>query len=169
VRTITAPAAWLLACTLLPASGLTLAGQQTKYGISVMTSKPEALAKAKTYSWTVSHPAVDKAVHQRIVSAVDRELRTRGLSKVAAGPSDLTVTYASLTRTDIDLKKAERGEASEYAVGLLIVDVRDPSNRSSLFRVRLDTPIDGDRAALDATIDSAVVAMFEKYPRPPKR
>jgi hypothetical protein len=168
VRSISALAC-LFACTLLPVGGLALAGQQTKYGTSVMTSKPAALAKAETYSWTVSHPSLDKAVHERIVSAVDRELQARGLRKVATGPSDLVVTYGSLTRTDIDLKKAERGEASEYAVGTLIVDVRDPSNRSSLFRVKVDTPIGGDRATLDAAIDGAVVAMFEKYPRPPKR
>ena len=142
------------------------AGQQTKYGVSVKESKPAALANVKTYRWTETHPSFDKTIDAQIIVAVDRELQARGLRKLATGPCDLLVTYSSLSRTDVDLKSpAALGESSELAVGTLIVDLRDPSNRSSLFRVRMDTPIETDRARLEAIINTGVAAMFEKYPR----
>lgn len=146
--------------------GLAPAGQQTKYGVSVKESKPAALANVKTYRWTETHPSFDKTIDAQIIVAVDRELQARGLRKLATGPCDLLVTYSSLSRTDVDLKSpAALGESSELAVGTLIVDLRDPSNRSSLFRVRMDTPIETDRARLEAIINAGVAAMFEKYPR----
>jgi hypothetical protein len=146
--------------------GAAPAGQQTKYGVSVKESKPAALANVKTYRWTETHPSFEKTIDAQIIVAVDRELQARGLRKLAAGPCDLLVTYSSLSRTDVDLKSPTAlGESSELAVGTLIVDLRDPSNRSSLFRVRMDTPIETDRARLEAIINAGVAAMFEKYPR----
>jgi hypothetical protein len=157
------------ACVLLGASPLVLAGQQTKYGVSVKASKPAALAKAKTYVWTKSQPSFDKDVDRQITAAVDRELAARGFTKLPSGTGDVVVTYASIGRTDVDLKSkpAEDGTRRQYAVGTLVVDMRDPANKASLFRVRMDTPIDKDPAKLEAAINAAVAAMFEKYPKPP--
>ena len=159
----------ILTCVLLGAVQLVVAGQR-KYGVTVITSKPAALVKARTYAWTVSQPSPDKNVDALIVAAVDRELGARGFTKVASGQSDVLVTYISQRRTDVDLKKAKKGEASpEYAVGALIVDLSDPTNRQALFRVRMDTPLESDPATYEAAIGAAVKAMFEKYPPPPKR
>ena len=158
----------MAACVLLGASHVAVAGQQPKYGVSVKASKPAALAKAKTYVWTKSQPSFDKDVDRQIIAAVDHELAARGFTKQASGPSDVVVTYASLSRTDADLKsKTPKGGAMrEYAVGTLVVDMRNPANRESLFRVRMDTPIDKDPVKLEAAINDAVAAMFEKYPKP---
>ena len=150
--------------------GHALAGQQPKYEVSVKASKPDALAKAKTYTWTVSQPSFNKDVDKQIIAAVDRELQARGLTKAATAPGDLTVTYASISRTDVDLKsKGKQGELTQYSVGTLVVDLRNPANQQPLFRVRIDKPIDSDPATYEATINAAVAAMFEKYPRAPKR
>ena len=161
----------MLAWVLIGTSELVLAGQQPKYGVSVKEAKPAALAKAKTYVWTRSQPSFDKDVDKQIVAAVDRELNARGFTKLEAGPSDVVVTYASLSRTDVDLKSksAQSGAKREFAVGTLVVDMRDPANRQSLFRVRMDTPIDKDPVKLEAAISGAVTAMFEKYPKPSTR
>ena len=149
----------------IAAHGLAPAAQRTKYGVSVKESKPAALAKVRTYTWIETRPAFDKTIDAQIRAAVDSELQARGLSKLATGPSDLLVTYSSLSRTDIDLKsKAASSGPPELAVGTLVVDLRDPSNRVSLFQVRMDTPIETDRARLEATISVAVAAMFGKYP-----
>jgi hypothetical protein len=152
---------------LAGASHSAFAGQQPKYGVSVKASKPSALAKAKTYTWTVSQPSFNKDADRQILAAVDKELQARGLTKAAAG-GDLAVTYASVTRTDVDMKsKGKTGELPQYAVGTLVVDVRNPANKESLFRVRMDTPISSsDPAKLEAEINAAVAAMFEKYPAP---
>ena len=157
-----------LACVLLVAGHVVTIGQP-KYGVRVMEAKPAELAKVKTYVWTVGRPAFDKKTDALIVAAVDRELAARGLTKLPAGPSDVSVTYASVGRTDVDVKNAAKDGASrELAVGTLVVDLGDPGSRQLLFRVRLDTPLDTDPATFEASVNAAVATMFDKYPPPPK-
>jgi len=161
----------LMACALLAASHVAMAGAQMKYGVTVLTLRQADLAKARTYGWTVAHPSPDKNIDRMIVAAVDRELAARGLTKVPSGPSDLVVSYDSLQRTDVDLKAkpTEAGTLRDVSVGTLVVDLRGPDNKQSFFRVRMDTPIDRPRAEMEAPINGAVTAMFEKYPSPSKR
>lgn len=156
----------LLTCVLLAAGELVVLGQITKYEVTVKVAKPAALAKAKTYSWTATQPSPDKTVDAQIVAAVDRELTALGFTKIASGKSDVLATYASLRRTDVDLKsKADTsGSRRQYSVGTLVVDLRDPATRQPLFRVRIDKPIDSEPEKLEAAINAAVTEMFEKYP-----
>jgi len=136
---------------------------------AVPTVKPAALAAAKTYVWGVNRQSFDKKIDALIVAAVDRELSERGFSKVASGSSDVVVTYASLSRTDVDLKqKPKDGASAEIAVGTLLVDLSDP-NRQTLFRVRMDTPIELNTATNEATVNGIIKQMFEKYPPRSKR
>jgi len=148
-----------------------VAGQATKYGVTVQTSKPDELAKAKTYSWTRAQPSPIREIDLQIVEAVDHELTSRGFMKVAGKPSDLVVSYASLSRTDVDLKgkTSSTGALPQFPVGMLILDLRDTSNSTSFFKVRIDKPIDTDREHLKGEIESAVAAMFQKYPTAQKR
>jgi hypothetical protein len=143
-----------------------VAGQQPKYGVTVKVAKAAALAKAKTYSWTASQPSPIKTVDAQIVAAVDRELGALGFTEVAAGKSDVLATYASVRRTDVDLKSkgVDTGQGREFAVGTLVVDLRDPATRQPLFRVRIDKPLDSEPEKVEAAINEAVAAMFEKYP-----
>jgi len=140
--------------------------QKMTYGVKVMVAKAADLAKAKTYSWTVSQPSPNKTVDAQIVAAVDRQLSALGLTKLASGTSDLLATYASTRRTDVNLKgKAnESGARPAYEVGTLVVDLRDPATRQPLFRVRIDTPITTEPDKAEMEINAAVTAMFEKYP-----
>jgi hypothetical protein len=159
----------LLLSALVPA-----AAQQPKYGVTVVESKPAALVSAKTYVWTVSQPAADKEIDRAIIAAVDREMAARGFKKLTSGAADVTVTYGSLTRTDVDLKAKPTADGAlpRLNVGTLQVDLRDPAystTRTSFFRVRMDTPIESDRSKMEATINDIVHAMFEKYPPPPKK
>jgi hypothetical protein len=167
MRTRIALISFTVVCALAGASHSAFAGQQPKYGVSVKASKPAALAKAKTYTWTVSQPSFNKDADRQIIAAVDKELQARGLTKAATG-GDLAVTYASMSRTDVDVKSSgKNGELPQYPVGTLVVDVRNPANKQSLFRVRMDTPITtNDSARLEAEINAAVAAMFAKYPAP---
>ena len=164
------PRVLFIAACVLVASQLVAAGQP-KYGVKVQESKPAALAKAKTYVWTRGNPAFVKRTDALIVAAIDRELGTRGLTKLPSGQSDLEVKYASVSSTGVDLKsKNPKGEPlREFAVGTLVVDLSDATNSKVLFRVRMDTPIETDPASLEAAINAAVTAMFDKYPSPAKR
>jgi hypothetical protein len=159
--------AFILACVLVGVRDLVVvAGQQPKYGVTVKVAKAAALAKAKSYSWTASQPSPVKSINAQIIAAVDRELGALGFTKAASGKGDVVATYASISRTDVDVKSKPdaSGFRREFAVGTLVVDLRDPATRQPLFRVRIDTPIDAEPDQLEAAIDAAVAAMFEKYP-----
>src|SRR4029450_4841269 len=114
-------ASFILVCVWLVAGPLVALGQQPKYGVTVQTSKPAALAKARSYVWMVSQPSLIKDVDAMIIAAVDPELGARGFTKLPSGQSDVVVKYGSLSRTDVDLKNsAKNNERREYAVGTLI-------------------------------------------------
>lgn len=147
---------------------LLVAGQPT-YGLKIGTVKATALTKARSYTWRITRPAFDPKVDAMIVAAIDRELRARGLTKAASGPGDVSVTYSSLARIDVDTKDVQKdGAAREFDVGTLVVDITNPTRRELLFHVRVDTPVERDRTALETSINAAVAAIFSKYPAPPK-
>ena len=97
-----------------------------------------------------------------MVAAVDRELGGLGMTKATSGPVDVLVTYYSLSRTDVNVKAKpdSEGRLPQYSVGTLVVALLDPESRQRLLRLRIDEPIDIEPAKLDATIDSAVAALF---------
>ena len=161
----------IVACVLLGTSDGTVAAQQTKYGVKVEAVQAAPLAAARTYVWMASHPSFDKNIDRIIVAAVDRELAARGLTKLASGAGDTVVSYDVTNRTDVDANSKPKadGTLSEYLVGTLVVDLRDAAGSRSLFKVRMDTPLEGTRATMEAPINAAVTAMFEKYPTPAKR
>ena len=160
-----AGAAALLALSLATA---TAAAETPDYGVSLKVAKKAELAKVKTYSWGSSHAAIDKAVDSQIVAAIERELAGLGLTKVTQGSGDALVAYHTVVRRDVDTKKKTApDEVPGYLVGVISIEVRAASTKDVVFQVRIDKPLDIDRAQLAPVIDEAVKAMFERYPRPP--
>lgn len=143
-----------------------VAAQMPKYGVKVSIDKKVDFAAFKTYSWTQGQPSANKAIDARVVAAVDRELSALGMSKAAAAPGDVLVTYYSLSRTDanVDAKPDAAGQLPMYPVGTLVVALLDPANRQRLVRLRIDKPIEIEPAKLDTAIDEAVSALFARYP-----
>ena len=141
-------------------------GQMPKYGVTVTADKKVDFAAFKTYSWTVGQPSAVKAIDSQVIAAVDRELHVLGLIKAESGPGDVLATYYSLTRTDVNVnaKPDSNGQFPQYWVGTLIVALLDPTDHRRLLRLRVDQPIEIDPAKLEASIDSAVAALFAKYP-----
>jgi hypothetical protein len=155
----------LLALSLATA---TAAAETPDYGVSLKVAKKAELAKVKTYSWGASHAAIDKAVDSQIVAAIERELTGLGLTKVTEGSGDALVAYHTVVRRDVDTKKKTApDEVPGYLVGVISIEVRAASTKDVVFQVRIDKPLDIDRAQLAPVIDEAVKAMFERYPRPP--
>ena len=160
-----AGAAAILALSLATA---TAAAETPDYGVSLKVAKKAELAKVKTYSWGSSHAAIDKAVDSQIVAAIERELAGLGLTKVTQGSGDALVAYHTVVRRDVDTKKKTApDEVPGYLVGVISIEVRAASTKDVVFQVRIDKPLDIDRAQLAPVIDEAVKAMFERYPRPP--
>ena len=156
---------WL--CVLAGFLVAPLAAQMPKYGVTVKADEKTNFTTLKSYTWEHGWQAYDKKVHEAIVAAVDRELAGVGLAKKASGPADVLVTYASLRRTDVDVKSAPtagEGTRRQYEVGTLVVLLLEPESRKELYRARVDTPIDVETDKVAAVVDSTVKEMFAKYP-----
>lgn len=156
-------------CVLL---AIVLEAQAPKYGVVVeIDDKKADFASFKTYAWQRGQASFDKTIDAQIVAAVDAELAKLGMTKGAPGSVDVLVTYASTNRTDVDLKAKPdaTGVRPNYAVGTLVVALLNPTTRNRLLRMRVDQPIDAAPDKLEATINSVVVQMFERYPTRQKR
>lgn len=140
------------------------ASYRPKYQITVTADKRIDYSRFKTYTWMDTHPARVAAIDAQIVAAVERELGALGMTRVASGPGDVVATYASFTRTDVNVKaKPLNGTARpEYSVGVLVVSLLDPESLQPLLKIRADKPVDA--AGLDATISATVGEMFKRYP-----
>ena len=146
--------------------------QTQKYGVTVTADRKTDFSKFKTYEWETGWSSFDKGVHQQIVDAVDRELKGLGLEKRTSGAADVMVTYASQRRTDVDLKSKPPGtnsQGTEYAVGSLVVLMREPGTGKELLRGKVDKPIELSRDKLQPVIDGVVAEIFAKYPTRAKR
>jgi len=142
-----------------------------KYGVTVTADKNVDFAKFKSYTWKKGQPAPLKSVDEQIVSAVERELQGLGMTKAATGTGDVLVTYASLQRSDVNLKakKDANGILPQYPVGTLVVDLLDPATQRQLLRLRLDKPLNADPSKLESAINSAVAELFANYPTRQKK
>src|SRR5262245_24902281 len=144
-----------------------LAAQSQKYGISVTADRKADFSAFKSYAWDVGQPALVKNVNQEIVAAVDRELKGLGLEQRASAPADVLVSYESQQRTDVNTKsKAPTTDTRlpEYAVGTLVVSMRQSGTGKEVFRARADKPIDIAPDKLRTIINDVVGEMFAKYP-----
>jgi hypothetical protein len=145
--------------------------QKLNYGVTVTADRTADFGSFKSYAWDVAgRPALDKTVHQQIVDAIDRELKGLGLDKRSSGPADVLVEYDSNRRTDVDTSaNAPPGKLPEYAVGVLVVVMRESASKKEVFRARAHEPIDLAPEKAKATIDGVVTEMFAKYPTRARR
>jgi uncharacterized protein DUF4136 len=140
------------------------AGYTPKYRVKVQADKHTDFSKMRTYSWMGGHPASIAALDAAIVEAIERELSALGIRQVPSGGGDVVVTYASVTRTDINTKAKpiSKDYRPEYAVGTLVVSLLDPATLRPLLQLRVDRPV--DRAELDTTIGGTIQELFTYFP-----
>ena len=135
--------------------------------IRVTIDKHADFSRLKTYTWEPGWDSTYRALNDYIEAAVERELTALGLTRGMPGASDVTVSFATLRRTDTDLdsKPSPEGYYRTYPVGTLVIIVRDGRTHADLFRARTDTPIDVNRQTYEAVIGNQVARIFTKYPR----
>jgi hypothetical protein len=141
------------------------AGYTPKYRVKVQADKHTDFSRLKTYSWMGGHPASIAAIDEEIVAAIDRELSALGMRQVPSEAGDVVVTYASVTRTDVNTKAkpVSKDYRPEYAVGTLIISLLDPVSLRPLLQLRTDKRVDG-AAWLGATIGGTIAEMFRYFP-----
>jgi len=121
------------------------------------------------------NPALNsELVKKRLSADIERNLEARGLMKVT-GPSDLNVRYrfGSAPRTELEAYPAGwRGLGTRivrvpYAEGTLVIDLRDPTTRSLVWR-GIAREEKSDATKIEGKLEDMVKKPLEKYPPKPK-
>jgi hypothetical protein len=121
------------------------------------------------------NPALNsELVKKRLSADIERNLEARGLMKVT-GPSDLNVRYrfGSAPRTQLEAYPAGwRGLGTRivrvpYAEGTLVIDLRDPTTRSLVWR-GIAREEKSDATKIEGKLEDMVKKPLEKYPPKPK-
>jgi hypothetical protein len=120
------------------------------------------------------NPALNsELVKKQIESDIESYLTAKGLTKTT-GPSDLNVRYTLGTRRNVETEAYPAGWRGlgtrvvrvPYAQGTLVIDLRDPSTRSLVWRA-IATDEKRDATQLEGKLHDMVKKSIEKYP--PKR
>jgi len=108
---------------------------------------------------------------KRLNADIARALGKKGLAPVDAGPADLNVRYTlgAARKTELEAYPAGwRGFGTQivrvpYTEGTLVIDLRDPSTHSLVWRaiVRQEK---SDPAALERKLDDMVRKSLDKFP-----
>ena len=110
-------------------------------------------------------------VRKQINDDIARGLTAKGLMEVPSGPADLNVryTFGSARKTEIEAYPAgwygwgTRLVRVPYAEGTLVIDFRDPTTRSLVWR-GISSEDKSDPAKLQGKLDDMVKKSIEKYP-----
>ena len=117
------------------------------------------------------HPALSsELVKKRIETEIERALTARGLT-LATGPADLNVFYqfGAARRVETESYPAGwRGLGTRvvrvpYSEGTLVIDLRDPTTRSLVWR-GVATEGERDPTKLAGKLDDMVKKLLAKYP-----
>ena len=161
---------------VLAVLGAALAGAQK---ITVEFDQAADFAKYKTFAirdgqLNSRNPALNsELVKKKIEADIARDLTARGL-EMTTGRSDLNVRYhfGSVRKAEIERYPAGwRGFGTRvvrvpYTEGTLVIDLRDPSTRSLVWRgIASEEKSDGSK--IEGKLDDMVRKSIDKYP--PKR
>ena len=117
------------------------------------------------------NPALNSdLVKKQIAADIKRALEARGLMEVSARP-DLNVRYhfGSARKTEVETYPAgwyglrTRVVRVPYSEGTLVIDLRDPSTRSLVWRA-IASEDKSDAAKIEGKLDDMVKKSFDKYP-----
>jgi hypothetical protein len=110
-------------------------------------------------------------IRKRLDADIQKYLEAKRLAFVPSGPSDLNVVYTlgAVRKTEVETYPAGwRGWGTRvvrvpYTEGTLVIDLRDPSTRSLVWRAiaRQDK---SDAAKIEGKLDDMVKKSIEKYP-----
>jgi hypothetical protein len=117
------------------------------------------------------NPALNSdLVKKQIEADIARDLTARGLTQVT-GPSDLNVrfTFGSARKVEVETYPAgwyglgTRAVRVPYAEGTLVIDLRDPTTRSLVWRA-VASEEKSDATKIEGKLDDMVKKSIEKYP-----
>jgi Domain of unknown function (DUF4136) len=165
---------------ILPAAAVALALGGCGSSMKVATDYDQAanFTTLKTYSWRPGTPLPNPLMSQRVVNAVDAQLRAKGLTKVDSA-GDITVTYHAAADKQMDVQTFSTGSpyscwggcfgttsttVTPVTVGTLIVDIVDAKTNKMLWRGTGSDTVSDDPKENEGKVNEAVGRMFENFP-----
>jgi hypothetical protein len=118
------------------------------------------------------NPALNSPlVKKQIEADIQNDLTAKGLSMVTNGPADLNVryTFGAARKTEVEAYPAgwygfgTRYVRVPYAEGTLVIDLRDPTTRSLVWRA-IAAEEKSDATKIEGKIDDMVKKSIGKYP-----
>jgi len=118
------------------------------------------------------NPALNSPlVKKQIEADIQNDLTAKGLTMVTSGPSDLNVryTFGAARKTEIEAYPAgwyglgTRYVRVPYAEGTLVIDLRDPTTRSLVWRA-IAAEEKSDATKIQGKLDDMVKKSIDKYP-----
>jgi hypothetical protein len=163
---------------LLPAVARPLRGQK----ISIEFDQAADFTKYKTFAirrgeLNSKNPALNsELVKKQIEAELVRDFTSRGLFQTQSGPADLNLVYhfGTARKTEVEAYPAGwRGWGTRYvrvpyAVGTLVIDLRDPSTHSLVWR-GISREEQSDATKIRGKLDNMVRKPIEKYPPKTKK
>jgi Domain of unknown function (DUF4136) len=117
------------------------------------------------------NPALNSPlVKKQIEADIERDLTAKGLTQVS-GPSDLNIryTFGAARKTEVEAYPAgwygrgTRYVRVPYAEGTLVIDLRDPTTRSLVWRA-IASEEKSEATKIQGKLDDMVKKSIEKYP-----
>ncbi len=110
-------------------------------------------------------------VKKQIEADIERGLTAKGLTEVTTGPSDLNVRYTFGSARKVETEAYPAGWYGwgtrivrvPYAEGTLVIDLRDPSTRSLVWR-GISSEEKSDPVKIEGKLDKMVKKALDKYP-----
>jgi hypothetical protein len=118
------------------------------------------------------NPALSsELVKKQIEADIQNDLTAKGLTMVTSGPADLNVryTFGAARKTEIEAYPAgwygmgTRYVRVPYAEGTLVIDLRDPTTRSLVWRA-IAAEDKSDPSKIQGKINDMVKKSIDKYP-----
>lgn len=141
----------------------------------------------RSYTWREKPDKMPALVSQRIVDAVDTQLRAKGWTPVAEG-GDVVLAAHVATRQEYDIDTFyndpfwggwgwhgwgprwgagigyERARVRSYTVGTLVLDMFDAKTKQAIWSGVAEGTVPRDARKLHADIQAAVAKMFVDFP-----
>lgn len=117
------------------------------------------------------NPALNSPLIKKQIEAdIEHDLKSKGLTRVD-GPSDLNVryTFGAARKTEVEAYPAgwygfgTRYVRVPYAEGTLVIDLRDPTTRSLVWRA-IASEEKSDASKIEGKLDDMVKKSINKYP-----
>lgn len=172
----------LIALASLPLSATVILAQNITYDFD----KSMDFSRVRTYAWVRGTVLDDDLNHRRIVEAIDRQLRSRGLRETdASAHPDVFVAYHASFDSDLQITGFSSGwggyrfaasrsgtaRAEEILRGTLAIDMMDALSNTIVWRTiaTKDIDVNAKPEMREKNIGKTVAKLFASYPPAPAR